>query len=133
MISKTYSRILRPKILKIHAKNLDLLQQKVQKLSSDESNSDINPSDEPSDTSDPSVVTLYSVVKLSDLYSVVVRLLSAYSDYSVYNHVDSLYSVVVKSLCELCVEFSYSVVVVGAGGTVLCYNIAHHHHHLRVV
>ena len=97
------------------------------------SNSDDSDASDSDKCSDNSVVTLYSVVKPSDLYSVVVRLYSAYSDYSSNNHVDSLYSVVVKSLYELCVEFSYSVVVLGAGGTVLCYNIAHHHHHLRVV
>ena len=96
--------------------------------------SDVSSSDKCSDKpSDNSVVTLYSVVKPSDLYSVVVRSYSAYSDYSSNNHVDSLYSVVVKSLCELCVEFSYSVVVLGAGGTVLCYNITGSNHHLRVV
>ena len=62
-------------------------------------------SDANSDDSDPSVVTLYSVVMRSDLYSVVVRLYSDYNDYSSNNHINSLYSVVVKSLCELCVEF----------------------------
>ena len=62
-------------------------------------------SDANSDSSDPSVVTLYSVVMPSDLYSVVVRSYSDYNDYSSENHSDSLYSVVVKSLCELCVEF----------------------------
>ena len=97
------------------------------------SNSDDSDASDSDKCSDSSVVTLYSVVKPSDLYSVVVRSYSAYSDYSSNNHSDSLYSVVVKSLCELCVEFAYSVVVVGAGGTVFGYNIAHHHHHLRVV
>ena len=47
-------------------------------------------------------MTLYSVVKPSDLYSVVVRLYSDYNDYSSNNHINSLYSVVVKSLYELC-------------------------------
>ena len=78
-------------------------------------------------------MTLYSVVKPSDLYSVVVRSYSVSSDYSSNNHINSLYSVVVKSLCELCVEFLYSVVVRAAAGTVLCYNIALLHHHLNVV
>ena len=61
-----------------------------------------------SDSSDPSVVTPYSDAVVVTLYSVVVRFYSVYSDYSVYsvvNHLDSLYSVVVRGLCELCVEF----------------------------
>jgi len=78
------------------------------KLNSDESSSDSDSSsDVSSDGSDAVVVTLYSVVSSDDLYSVVI----AYSDYSSNNHPDSLYSVVVKSLYELCVEFLYSVVV----------------------
>ena len=58
--------------------------------------------------SDTSVVTLYSDASSDGVYSVVVRFYSVYSDYSVYsviNHLDSLYSVVVRGLCELCVEF----------------------------
>ena len=58
--------------------------------------------------SDTSVVTPYSDASSDSLYSVVVRFYSVYSDYSVYsviNHLDSLYSVVVRGLCELCVEF----------------------------
>ena len=90
-------------------------------------------SDANSDGSEASVVTLYSVVMPSDLYSVVVRLSSDYNDYSSNNHPDSLYSVVVKSLCELCVEFAYSVVVRAAAGTVLCYNITGSNHHLNMV
>ena len=78
-------------------------------------------------------MTLYSVVKPSDLYSVVVRSYSVSSDYSSMNHINSLYSVVVKSLCELCVEFLYSVVVRAAAGTVLCYNITGSNHHLNMV
>ena len=129
MFSTTYSRILTPKILKIQSKTSG--SEPIQTVTNSNSDaSDVSDSDKPSDNS---VVTLYSVVKPSDLYSVVVRLLSVYSDYNSNNHSDSLYSVVVKSLFELCVEFSYSVVVIGAGGTVLCYNIAYHHHHLRVV
>ena len=61
-----------------------------------------------SDSSDTSVVTPYSDAVVVTLYSVVVRFYSVYSDYSVYsviNHLDSLYSVVVRGLCELCVEF----------------------------
>ena len=55
--------------------------------------------------SDTSVVTPYSDAVVVTLYSVVVRFYSVYSVYSVINHLDSLYSVVVRGLCELCVEF----------------------------
>ena len=54
-----------------------------------------------SDSSDTSVVTPYSDAVVVTLYSVVVRFYSVYSDYSVYsvvNHLDSLYSVVVRGL-----------------------------------
>ena len=54
-----------------------------------------------SDSSDPSVVTPYSDLSSDGVYSVVVRFYSVYSDYSVYsvvNHLDSLYSVVVRGL-----------------------------------
>ena len=129
MISKTYSRILRPKILKIQSKTP--LSEPIQTVTN--SNSDDSDASDSDKCSDSSVVTLYSVVKPSDLYSVVVRLYSAYSDYNSNNHTNSLYSVVVKSLFKLCVEFAYSVVVRGAGGTVLCYNITGSNHHLRVV
>ena len=64
-------------------------------------------SDTNSDSSDPSVVTPYSDAVVVTLYSVVVRFNSVYSVYSVYsvnNHLDSVYSVVVRGLCELCVE-----------------------------
>ena len=76
-------------------------------------------SDSDSDSSSEAV-TLYSVVK-------------NLSDSSSNNHLDSLYSVVVRGLHILKARVLYSVVVRGAGGTVLCYNIAHHNHHLRVV
>ena len=99
-------------------------------INSNSDDSDVSSSDKRSDSS---VVTLYSVVKPSDLYSVVVRLYSDYNDYSSNNHINSLYSVVVKSLCELCVEFAYSVVVRAAAGTVLCYNITGSNHHLNMV
>ena len=59
-------------------------------------------SDTNSDGSDYTVVTPYSDASSDGLYSVVVR---SYSVYSVLNHLDSLYSVVVRGLCELCVEF----------------------------
>jgi hypothetical protein len=62
-------------------------------------------SDTNSDSSDLSVVTLYSDASSDSLYSVVTRFNSVYSVYSVDNHSDSLYSVVVRGLCELCVEF----------------------------
>ena len=64
-------------------------------------------SDISSDSSDYTVVTLYSDTVVVTLYSVVTRFNSVYSVYSVYsvdNHSDSLYSVVVRGLCELCVE-----------------------------
>ena len=72
------------------------------------SNSDASDVSSSNSDVDHSAVTLYSVVTNSDLYSVVVTLYSAYSDSSSSNHTNSLYSVVVKSLCELCVEFAYS-------------------------
>ena len=66
-------------------------------------------SDTNSDGSDYTVVTAYSdAVVVVTLYSVVTRFTSVYSVYSVYsvdNHLDSVYSVVVRGLCELCVEF----------------------------
>ena len=61
-------------------------------------------SDTNSDSSDYTVVTLYSDGSSDSLYSVVTRFNSVYSVYSVDNHSDSLYSVVVRGLCELCVE-----------------------------
>ena len=54
-----------------------------------------------SDSNDTSVVTPYSDLSSDGVYSVVVRFYSVYSDYSVYsvlNHLDSLYSVVVRGL-----------------------------------
>ena len=62
-------------------------------------------SDTNSDGSDYTVVTVYSDTSSDGLYSVVVRSYSVYSVYSVNNHLDSVYSVVVRGLCELCVEF----------------------------
>ena len=62
-------------------------------------------SDTNSDGSDYTVVTVYSDASSDGLYSVVVRSYSVYSVYSVNNHLDSVYSVVVRGLCELCVEF----------------------------
>ena len=62
-------------------------------------------SDTNSNTSDYTVVTVYSDTSSDGLYSVVVRFNSVYSVYSVNNHLDSVYSVVVRGLCELCVEF----------------------------
>ena len=50
-------------------------------------------------------MTPYSDASSDGLYSVVVRFNSVYSVYSVNNHLDSVYSVVVRGLCELCVEF----------------------------
>ena len=58
-----------------------------------------------SDGSDYTVVTVYSDASSDGLYSVVVRFNSVYSVSSVVNHLDSVYSVVVRGLCELCVEF----------------------------
>ena len=81
------------------------MQWKVQKLISDDSSSDQIHSDTNSDGSDYTVVTLYSDASSDGLYSVVVRFNSDYSVYSVVNHLDSVYSVVVRGLCELCVEF----------------------------
>ena len=74
------------------------------------SNSDDSDASDSDKCSDSSVVTLYSVVKPSDLYSVVVRLLSAYSDYNSNNHTNSLYSVVVRGLHILKARVLYSVV-----------------------
>jgi ABC-type arginine transport system permease subunit len=62
-------------------------------------------SDTSSDGSDYTVVTPNSDAVVVTLYSVVTRFNSVYSVYSVLNHSDSLYSVVVRGLCELCVEF----------------------------
>ena len=85
------------------------MQWKVQKLNSDTNSSDQIHSDTNSDGSDRTVVTLYSDASSDassdSLYSVVVRFNSVYSVYSVVNHLDSVYSVVVRGLCELCVEF----------------------------
>ena len=67
-------------------------------------------SDSDSDSSSEAV-TLYSVVKPSDLYSVVVRSYSVSSDYSSMNHINSLYSVVVRGLHILKARVLYSVVV----------------------
>ena len=50
-------------------------------------------------------MTVYSDTSSDGLYSVVVRFNSVYSVSSVVNHLDSVYSVVVRGLCELCVEF----------------------------
>ena len=75
-------------------------------------------SDSDSDSSSD-LVTAYSVVKAY----------SDYSDYSSNNHLDSLYSVVVRGLCVLKARVLYSVVVWGA----LPLLYAHGHHHLRVV
>ena len=49
-------------------------------------------------------MTAYSDAVVVTLYSVVIRFNSVYSVYSVDDHSDSLYSVVVRGLCELCVE-----------------------------
>ena len=81
------------------------MQWKVQKLNSDNLSSDHLRSDTNSDGSDYTVVTVYSDASSDGLYSVVVRSYSVYSVYSVNNHLDSVYSVVVRGLCELCVEF----------------------------
>ena len=81
------------------------MQWKVQKLNSDTPSSDKIHSDTNSDGSDYTVVTAYSDAVVVTLYSVVTRFNSVYSVYSVDNHSDSLYSVVVRGLCELCVEF----------------------------
>ena len=81
------------------------MQWKVQKLNSDTNSSDQIRSDTSSDSSDYTVVTLYSDASSDSLYSVVTRFNSVYSVYSVDNHLNSLYSVVVRGLCELCVEF----------------------------
>ena len=75
------------------------------KLNSDTPSSDQIHSDISSDGSDYTVVTAYSDAVVVTLYSVVTRFNSVYSVYSVLNHSDSLYSVVVRGLCELCVEF----------------------------
>ena len=64
------------------------MQWKVQKLNSDNLSSDHLRSDNSSDYSSDS----------DGLYSVVVRFNSDYSVYSVVNHLDSLYSVVVRGL-----------------------------------
>ena len=74
------------------------------KLNSDTPSSDKIHSDTSSDGSDYTVVTLYSDTSSEGLYSVVTRFNSVYSVYSVDDHLDSLYSVVVRGLCELCVE-----------------------------
>ena len=74
------------------------------KLNSDTPSSDKIHSDTSSDGSDYTVVTLYSDASSDSLYSVVTRFYSVYSVYSVDDHLDSLYSVVVRGLCELCVE-----------------------------
>jgi len=78
------------------------------KLNSDTPSSDKIHSDISSDGSDYTVVTAYSDAVVVTLYSVVTRFNSVYSVYSVYSvddHLDSVYSVVVRGLCELCVEF----------------------------
>ena len=80
------------------------MQWKVQKLNSDTPSSDQIRSDTSSDSSDYTVVTPNSDAVVVTLYSVVTRFNSVYSVYSVDNHSDSLYSVVVRGLCELCVE-----------------------------
>ena len=74
------------------------MQWKVQKLISDDSSSDHLRSDNSSDGSDYTVVTLYSDASNDGLYSVVVRFNSDYSVYSVVNQLDSVYSVVVRGL-----------------------------------
>jgi hypothetical protein len=65
---------------------------------SDDSSSDQMCSDTNSDGSDYTVVTLYSDASSDGLYSVVVRSYSVYSVSSVLNHLDSVYSVVVRGL-----------------------------------
>ena len=98
------------------------MQWKVQKLNSDESNSDSDACSDANSDSDVCsdgnlVVTLYSVV-------------IAYSDdYSSDDCSDSLYSVVVRGLCVLKARVLDSVLEWGA----LPLLYAHGHHHLRVV